>query len=300
MLTIKQIEAVYWISVLGSFEAAARKLHTSQAAISKRVQELESAFDTPVFDRSRRTARLTEKGEEMIAMGRQILDLGNRITECMNKDEVRIRRFHFGITELTALTWLPRFVQALRHVYPVLTLAPKVDSSVNLLKQLRDSSIDLIVTPDFSHDDAIIKVPLSYLRNCWMCKPDLLDTKKALSLAEIATYPLLMLDDLSFTSGMVARWFDAHNVDIGERLSSNSNVALSGLATAGLGLAYLPLEPFQGFVDNGQLAVVQSSPPPPRMRYVLAFRKDGPLRFHRSVAAIAKQSCDFSSRIATQ
>ncbi len=282
MPTMKQIEALYWISALGSFEAAARKLHASQAAISKRVQELEAIFDTPIFDRTRRSARLTEKGEEVVALGKDILDLRNRMIECMNKDEVQVRRFHFGVTELTALTWLPQFVQAMRRHYPGVKLAPKVDSSVNLLGQLRDSTIDLIVTPDFSHEPAIAKVPLQQVQNAWMCRPGLLETRRVLPLADIARHTLLTLDELSFTSSTVARWFEANKVEMGECLSSNSNVALSGLTIAGLGVAYLPLHYFQNLVDAGLLAVVRTTPLLPKVRYVAAFRNDGPVRFYQA------------------
>lgn len=52
MITFKQLEAIYWIVELGSFEAASLKLNMSQSAISKRVQGLEEAFDVPIFDRS--------------------------------------------------------------------------------------------------------------------------------------------------------------------------------------------------------------------------------------------------------
>ena len=44
MITFKQLEAIYWIANLGSFAAAADKLCTSQSAVSKRVQELETAL----------------------------------------------------------------------------------------------------------------------------------------------------------------------------------------------------------------------------------------------------------------
>jgi len=47
MLTFKQLEAVYWVVKLGGFAAAAAKLHTTQSAVSKRVQELEPLFDIP-------------------------------------------------------------------------------------------------------------------------------------------------------------------------------------------------------------------------------------------------------------
>lgn len=52
MLTFKQIEALYWTVRLGTFSASAQKLHTTQSAITKRIQELEADFDVALFDRS--------------------------------------------------------------------------------------------------------------------------------------------------------------------------------------------------------------------------------------------------------
>lgn len=69
-MTFKQLEALFWIAELGGFSQAALKLHTTQSAVSKRVQELELLFDTALFDRSQRSARLTEKGEEMFVLAK--------------------------------------------------------------------------------------------------------------------------------------------------------------------------------------------------------------------------------------
>ena len=74
MVTFKQLEALYGITQLGGFAPAANKLHATQSALSKRIRELEALFDTPVFDRSLRTSCLTEKGEEMFLIARQLLD----------------------------------------------------------------------------------------------------------------------------------------------------------------------------------------------------------------------------------
>ena len=68
MLTFKQMEALYWIVQLGSFEAAASRLNATQSAVSKRVQELERLFEITVFDRAHRSARLTEKGAEIFRL----------------------------------------------------------------------------------------------------------------------------------------------------------------------------------------------------------------------------------------
>lgn len=70
MLTFKQMEALYWIVQLGSFDAAATRLNTTQSAISKRIQELERAFDLTVFDRAHRSARLTDRVRSCSTMRR--------------------------------------------------------------------------------------------------------------------------------------------------------------------------------------------------------------------------------------
>ena len=62
MLTFKQIEALYWTVRLGTFSASAQKLHTTQSAITKRIQELEADFDIALFDRSGHRAELTARG----------------------------------------------------------------------------------------------------------------------------------------------------------------------------------------------------------------------------------------------
>lgn len=54
MITLRQLEALYWISHLGTFERAATRLNTTQSAISKRIQELELVVGLAVFDRNQR------------------------------------------------------------------------------------------------------------------------------------------------------------------------------------------------------------------------------------------------------
>jgi DNA-binding transcriptional LysR family regulator len=61
--SIKQLEALFWAGRLGTFQAAAHRLHSTQSAVSKRIAELEAALRRELFDRTRRTAQLTPAGE---------------------------------------------------------------------------------------------------------------------------------------------------------------------------------------------------------------------------------------------
>src|SRR4051812_41752922 len=148
MITLKQIEAMHWIVKLGSFERAAAKLNTTQSAISKRVLELEASTGEVLFDRSQRSARLTEKGEHLLMLSRDVLALYERMLDIKNSGEGPARRLRIGVTELSAMTWLPRLVTALRQSFPSLTIEPEVDLSRNLHDRVVEDSIDLIVIPE--------------------------------------------------------------------------------------------------------------------------------------------------------
>ena len=79
MLTFKQIEALYWTVRLGTFAASAQKLHTTQSAITKRIQELEADFDIALFDRSGYRAELTARGHEIYALAEEMLGHRDRL-----------------------------------------------------------------------------------------------------------------------------------------------------------------------------------------------------------------------------
>ena len=116
MITLKQLEAIYWIVELGSFEAASVKLNMSQSAISKRIQELEEALDVPIFDRSKRNARLTEKGEELYEGAVEMLQHRDDLMQRISSKQALITRYRLGVTDLTALTCLPALVPAFEEI----------------------------------------------------------------------------------------------------------------------------------------------------------------------------------------
>ena len=63
-MNLKHVETFLWIARLGSFSAAARRLNTSQPAISMRIRELEQNLGVTLFDRRARSMRMTLKGRE--------------------------------------------------------------------------------------------------------------------------------------------------------------------------------------------------------------------------------------------
>ncbi|HEU5475304.1 MAG TPA: LysR family transcriptional regulator [Actinophytocola sp.] len=65
-MTFDEIETFVCIAELGGFTEAARRLHRSQPAISRRIHELEHALDAELFERLGRRVALTDAGRALL------------------------------------------------------------------------------------------------------------------------------------------------------------------------------------------------------------------------------------------
>ena len=299
MLNYKQMEALYWIVKLGSFEASANKLNTSQSAISKRIQELEMTFDLQVFDRTHRTARLTEKGEELFSYAKEILDRREQIVQAISAKEVLVRRVRLGVTELTALTWLPSLIAAIKREYPKVVVEAEVELSATLRDRLSADTVDIIIAPVSESSDEFVTAPLQAVENAWMCIPSLVPAGGAIPLSEIGQFPLLMQGSQSGTGLTYARFLQKHGVSYPRMSSSNNLVAQIGLTLSGIGISYLPHACLQYLITQGKLAVIETHPPLPPVQYVAMYRAHHALSLNAEIAKLAASWCNFDSLVLT-
>lgn len=297
MINLRQLLALHWIERLGTFERAAEHLNTTQSAISKRIQELEASTGLQLFDRSQRGARLTAIGEEMLVIAREMLTLAERITSLKDGTHVVTRRLRLGVTELTALTWLPRLIAKLVEDFPGLTVEAEVDMSRNLHEKLVDDLVDMIIIPDTFTAPEITAVPLGIVKNAWMAAPGVVEHSGVVGLAELAKYPLLVQGKKSGSGLFVNKWLGTMGIELPKMLSSDSLTAMLGLTAAGLGVTYLPLECFRPLVDEGKLTIIQTDPPLPPVPYMAMYRNDRPSAFVSEVAVRAVEQCDFSRQL---
>jgi len=294
MITFKQIEALYWIAELGNFEAAASKLNMSQSAISKRIQELEETFEVALFDRSKRNARLTEKGGELLDYAKDLLERRDYLLERVSAREVLVRRFRLGVTELTALTWLPALVEAMRQAYPKVQIEPSVELSSELYHKLENDQLDLIVVPDVYSDARFVATPLKSVENAWMCAPGLVPEADPVSLVRLGGDTVLTQGSLSGTGLIYERWLATHHVQMPRTITSHNLLVQVGLTLSGVGVSYLPKACLSHLIERGALRSIVTTPGLPRIRYAALHRADRQFGLNPDVAELAVRCCDFS------
>ncbi|MFM0045679.1 LysR family transcriptional regulator [Paraburkholderia sediminicola] len=297
MMTFKQLEALYWVVKLGGYHPAALKLHTAQSAVSKRIQELESQLGVELFDRTERSSRLTEKGDELVRYAQQLLELRDEAASKVCDSSSISRTVRLGVTELTAMTWLPRFTAAIQERYPRVVVEPDVDASLNLREKMLADEVDLVIIPEAYNEPRFVSELVGETHNLWMCKPGLIDTDRPLALKDLSDQPLLA--NRSGPGLIYDRWFKSVGFVPVKRLTSNSIVALVSFAVSGLGITYLPASAFQHLVQAGFLTILDVSPPLPPIRYVAMYKTNRGSELISSLVHLAQGCCDFSNKLQT-
>src|SRR5262252_2075001 len=131
----------------GSMGKAARRLNTSQSAVSRSIAELEHAFGVRLFDRSRQGIEPTEYGRALFGCGAAVFDelrQGVKSIEFLTDPtvgEIRVASNEFIIAGLIA-----RVFGRLRQEYPGIAIdVASVGAISEQHRELRERKVDLVV-----------------------------------------------------------------------------------------------------------------------------------------------------------
>ena len=177
---------------------AAKALFTSQPGVSKAIIELEEELGVDIFTRhGKRIRGLTEPGRlvlESVELIMQEIDSLKRIgKEFAAQDS---GSFTIATTHTQARYTLPKVVQAFMLKYPKVRLSLLQGNPRQIADMVQRDQADLaIATESIASVDGLITLPCYQWEHVVVVPPDHpLLKSKAVSLEEIATYPLITYD----------------------------------------------------------------------------------------------------------
>lgn len=294
MYTLKQLEAFYWSSELGSFSASSRKLHTTQSAVAKRVGELEGFAGAPLFERHARRLVLTQQGRRLFDLARQMLDLNSRLVQHMADPASFEGVIRLGVTELVGMTWLARLIKHISLRYPRVQLMPDIDGGITLYERLERDQLDLAIMPGPFWSHQYDCTHLGAVTNVWMASPTLdIDASARLSPRDLAPYPVISQPTNSALSHLYDAWFAEQGLSVKRVLTCNSLGMMAQLTMLGLGISYLPGAYFAPLVERGALRQLDVLPPLPTINYYAVYKKSLVNPVVTRLIEIARAECAF-------
>ena len=130
-----------------SISRAARKLYTSQPALSLHVQKLEKQLGTRLFDRTTLPLRLTYAGERFVALASQIVDLeAQLLREMEDINNCTKGRLILGISPLRGKSVLPVVLPVYQQRFPGIEVVLVEEISSRLEELTLKGKTDLTIT----------------------------------------------------------------------------------------------------------------------------------------------------------
>lgn len=296
-MTLKQIEAFYWAATLGSFAIAADRLHITQSTLSKRIAELEAYLECRLFDRSRKKASLTEAGESLLPQARNMLDLAEAIPLSLkdaDDDRPLTGVCRFGLSELSASTWLPQAIDKIRARHPNLVLEPQIGLTRELERLVLRGEIDFAVIAGVPLNGSIGEQSVARVQFSWVASPRLQLKKRTLTAEDFSHMNVLTHPPESGLAAAFSGWLAAHNLKVRRAIVCNSLTAITGLTVANMGISFLPTAYVEPLFKSGRLVALKSDPPLPDLNYSFIWLKDDTRPMVRTMRKLLVPGIDFS------
>jgi DNA-binding transcriptional LysR family regulator len=206
MLDLNAINVFLAVAEYGSFSEAGRKLNLSQPAVSQTIDGLEKHFGTRLFDRTARTIRLTEAGQVLKPVAREILASVKRLEDTMGSLQSEVAgEMTIGCSTTSGKYLLPGLIARFRRQYPLTRVNVLVSSRDSVLKKVLSGEVAFGVTSklvdhqeleyqDFFSDDIVLIAPAAHrwARYRRIVPDDLLDEPLILREETAGTYEVLL------------------------------------------------------------------------------------------------------------
>lgn len=292
-MKLQQLETFFWVVRLGSFAAAATRLHATQSTISMRIRELEKSLGVELFDRSQRSAKLTPKGSELMGYAERLLDMATELEHRISAPDAIAGEVRLGVAEVVSITWLPELVKLISKTYPRVRLEINEGLTSELMSGMQDGSIDLVLAPGHVPTQNASARSLGVVEFAWMASPELGLGGRAYTPRKLAELPIIGLKSGSYHYSGIHDWFRRENVRCSYLAQCKSMAVAASMTVAGLGVSFLPIRCYQREIDCGKLEIVKTISPLPAVEFISALSLGELNPLATSVAELAEQVTDF-------
>lgn len=227
-----------------NFSRAAKRLHMSQSAVSQSIQALERAYNTELFIRGGRSVELSEAGQTILPMVREVLLAARLLEDSLQEINHQVGgELLIGCSTSAGRYLLPILLAEFRHNYPAVLPRVKVLSRDGVVEHLLNRMIPIGISSKWIEHRDIICTPFFEDRLTLIVSPSHPWAVYGRALpSDLLDQPIVKCEESSGTCETVMEGLKQHhitmdNLKIVMELGSMEAVALS--VERGVGIAFV-------------------------------------------------------------
>ncbi len=240
--SLAELRAFVTVGELQSFAAAAKALHLSQPALSRRISHLEDQLGVRLFDRTTRSVGLTVLGARFLGEVRGLVeDMDRSVLSLRDAAELETGDVTIGCVFSAVHHFLPPVIRAFRERHPRVFVRIIEEGADEVLASVKHGEADLAVNYIGMQDPEVEFAPLlkePYVLACPAGHP--LARRRSLRWHELASYPLARVSHASRNRLLIDQAL-AELPPLPRPIIEVRHVStLIGLVESGLALAVVP------------------------------------------------------------
>ncbi|PHS35326.1 MAG: hypothetical protein COA91_13360 [Robiginitomaculum sp.] len=255
-MKLRHIEVFHAVYLTGSTSGAARALNVSQPTISKVLKHAEDQLGFQLFDRTKGRLFPTEKGTKLFNEIEPIFEKINDLKVFSQKlASSKKGRLRIATAPAFGVEIAPKALAAFSKLHTDVTVEIETLHATEVIKALRDNTIDLGLVFDAPHAPGIISKVIG--KTVFVCIAPVdfdLPGKGALHLKDLKGLPLITLNEKSILGRLLAKQLsNAFNGPVESRIIIDTYHIAKRLVQQKAGVAIIDkVTAFSGDVSNLQ------------------------------------------------
>lgn len=235
---IRELKTLIAVASEGTFSAAGDKIGLTQSAISAQIQRLEASVGYDLFDRSGRTARLNDRGHQMVNQAEQLLRMYSELCAGTMGTPISFK-LNIGSIASAQSYLLPEAIARFHKQFPDsrTRLVPGLSMDLTNLVDAGELEMAVVIRPPFSlhsdlrwttlaHEPFRLIVPRDTPHDDWR--------------ELLATMPFVRYDRASLAGRQVERFLRSRHIGVRDVCEADELDALIRLVSLGLGVSLVP------------------------------------------------------------
>lgn len=272
-MTFDQLQ--YFITTVNSdsFLDAAERLCTTQSTLSKQIKKVEEELHVQLFDRSKRSARLTPAGETFYKEAVQLLAAYHRTLDIMRTyQEDATNELSIGTLPILSQYGLTSRINQFTREHPQIHLSLSEVEERDLMDGMQQDTYNLVITRETLFDpSAWVFQPLATDRLCAILPArHPLAAVETISIADLAEEPLILMHPYTAIYALCLSLFAQTGLQPHILRTARMESIISAVDSYEA-ISLLPKSNYRLFQSTGTIAIPLTDAP--ELRVGLAYRQ---------------------------
>ncbi|HHT9886128.1 TPA: LysR family transcriptional regulator [Legionella pneumophila] len=242
-MDIRDIKSFLAVIEYHSLTLAAKKLHVTQSAMSKRIRKIEDELNVRLIISEGSKLIFTETAKQLIPYARQMFSAHQNMVQTLKHSQQFTQSIIIGASVYVSHYVLPSFFKYLKETNPAIQAHLKTISEKEVEYILNHGTVDLAICPAREVSEKLLGDSLLWeekLNLVVAANHELAHRTSELSLSELSEYPAILTEKGAALRDKLDTLFEKNQLVLNLGFEMSTIDAIKSLVEYGLGWSYLP------------------------------------------------------------